>query len=85
MIWAAFKAASLSMKAIAIGSVLVVIVTSYGIWHHKIWERGYARALSDIAKQDAKAVARATALRSTWRDCRDRGGVWDQSTGKCGR
>lgn len=83
MIWAYFKAAGLVTKLIAVVSIIAVLGTVYGIWHHKIWSRGYDRALSDIAKQDAKAVAKATEYRNTWRVCRDAGRVWDQSTGKC--
>lgn len=83
MIWGWFAAASATVKLVAVGSIVIAAVIGSAIIYHRIWERGYVRALSDIATQDAKAIGKATEYRNTWRVCRDAGRVWDQSTGKC--
>lgn len=65
------------------GALFLALATAYGVWHHTVWERGYARAISDIARADGKAVKRATDARNAIVDCRSRGLRWDQSTGQC--
>lgn len=71
-------------KSFAIlAGVVLALGIAYGAWHHKVYKEGYTRALSDIAAEDAGAIKRATDMRSTWRNCRDRGGRWDQATGRC--
>lgn len=80
---AAFGAAGLTTKLIVVGSLALALLTTLGIIYHHIWSNGYDKALADIAKQDAKAIAKATAYRSAVVDCRARGLHWDQSTGKC--
>ncbi|MBR1150069.1 hypothetical protein [Bradyrhizobium sp. JYMT SZCCT0428] len=65
-------------------AVVAALAIGYGVWRHKVFREGYARALSDIAANDTAAVGRATDLRKTWRECRDRGGRWDQAAGRCG-
>ena len=44
--------------------------------------RGYDRGLADVAKQDQKAIARATQYRGAVLDCRARGLRWDQTSGQ---
>lgn len=80
----AFSATSFLTKAIIIGGLALSLLTAGGVMYHHIWSNGYDRALTDIAKQDAAAIARATTYRNAFRDCRDRGLRWDQGTGKCG-
>jgi hypothetical protein len=74
---------SLVMKLAMAGTVLAVLGIAYGVWHHKVWERGYAKAIADIAQQDERAINRASQARSVVLDCRSRGLRWDQSTGQC--
>jgi hypothetical protein len=69
--------------AILSGFVALAAGDGAVVWHHKIFESGYEKALSDIAAEDAAAIARATQMRSVWRDCRAHNGQWDQSTGEC--
>lgn len=72
------------LKSVGILVALVAgLFIAYGAWHHKVYREGYTRALSDIAAEDAAALKRATDLRATWRNCRDRGGQWDQANGRC--
>jgi hypothetical protein len=52
-------------------------------WHHQVYQSGYAGALSDIAEENAQAIARAVERRRAWSDCRARDGHWNQSTGGC--
>lgn len=80
---AALQASGVVTKLIVAGAVLVALGVSYGVWHHQVFQSGYVRALADIAAEDKRAIGRATELRATWRACRDRGGRWIQSEGKC--
>ena len=73
------------VKVGLIFAAVIAVVTAGGIIYHNIWERGYARAIADIAKQDQKAIARASTARSVVLDCRARGVRYDQSTGLCER
>ncbi|QDW38998.1 hypothetical protein FFI89_018715 [Bradyrhizobium sp. KBS0727] len=81
---ALLEAGGIVAKLIAAGALVAALAIAYGVWHHKVYHAGYARALSDIAAEDAGAIKRATDMRKTWRSCRDRNGVWDQATGRCG-
>jgi hypothetical protein len=81
--FAAFSLAGWATKLSVIAVAVVTLGTVYGIWHYKVWSRGYDRALADVAKQDQKAIARATQYRGAVLDCRARGLRWDQTTGKC--
>jgi hypothetical protein len=78
-----FRALPLASKLITIGIILTVLGgVCAGIYVH-IYSKGYSAAIAAIARQDAKAIARATAARGAVADCRTRGLRWDQSTGKC--
>lgn len=79
----ALNAAGLVTKLVLALGLAGSLLIAYGVWHHKIYRAGYIRALADIAAEDSRAINRATDLRKTWRDCRDRGGHWDQSRGAC--
>ena len=81
--FAAFSLAGLATKLSVIAVAVLTLGTAYGIWHYKVWSRGYDRALADVAKQDRKAIARATQYRGAVLDCRARGLRWDQTTGQC--
>lgn len=83
MIFAGFKAMSWGVRIASIVAPLLLLGTLYGVWHYKVYQRGYQRALADIAAEDARAIERAKAMRQGWRECRDRGGIWNQSEGKC--
>lgn len=83
----AFNLAGLTTKLIIIGGMLLSLMTAGGIVYHHIWRNGeqygYQKALKDIARQDANAIATATTYRNSFRDCRARGMRWDTGTGKC--
>jgi hypothetical protein len=79
----ALEASGLLTKILIGLGLLAAALTAYGIWHHEVYREGYTRALADIAAEDSRAIARATQFRQTWRECRDRGGRWDQSKGTC--
>ena len=81
--FAAFSLAGLATKLSVIAVAVLTLGTAYGIWHYKVWSRGYDRALADIAKQDQKAIARATQYRGAVLDCRAGGMRWDQTSGQC--
>lgn len=80
---AALQGSGLAVKAIALAVAALALLAAYGVWHHQVFQSGYRRALADIAAEDMSAIGAATDLRKTWRACRDRGGRWIQSEGKC--
>lgn len=82
-LWTLFGGAGLVTKLITIGVLAVSLLAAYGIWHHKVYQRGVNDTLAKIAKADAKTVARALQFRSVLKDCQARGLGWDQSTGAC--
>lgn len=78
-----FGGAGLLTKLITVGVLAASLLAAYGIWHHKVYRKGYDRAIADIAAADAKAVQRATAARNVFKTCRESGRKWDQATGTC--
>ncbi|UGX98216.1 hypothetical protein G6321_00025065 [Bradyrhizobium barranii subsp. barranii] len=80
---AALQASGLLAKLIAAAVAALALLAAYGVWHHRVFQSGYDRALADIAAEDLRAIGKATELRDVWRDCRKRGGRWIQSEGKC--
>lgn len=83
MMWLAFKAMGWAGRIATVLAIVASLGTIYGIWHYKIWSRGYARAIADIAAEDTGAINAATQKRSTFLDCRSRGLRWDTGTGEC--
>ncbi len=79
----ALGAAGLLTKVLVGLGLVAALLTAYGVWHHKIYRSGYDRAIADIAAEDKKAVDRAIAARSVWKDCRAAGRRWDQVEGRC--
>jgi len=80
---AALQASGVVTKLVVAGAVLLALGAAYGVWHHQVFRSGYDRALADIAAEDKRAIGSATALRATWLACRNRGGRWIQSEGRC--
>jgi hypothetical protein len=70
-------------RLIMIGGLVLSLATAGGVIYYKIWQRGYDHAIADIAKQDKRAIAKASAARDAVLDCDARGLLWDQSTGQC--
>jgi hypothetical protein len=79
----AFGGAGLITKLITIGVLAASLLAAYGVWHHAVYTKGWNGALAAIARQDSRAIAEATKLRSAFKDCRERKGKWDQTTGAC--
>lgn len=79
----AFGGAGLITKLITVGVLLASLLAAYGVWHHAVYMKGWNGALAAIARQDSKAIADATKLRSAFKACRDAGRKWDQTTGGC--
>lgn len=80
---AAIGATGIVAKLIGAGVLLASLLAVYGGWHHHVYKSGYDRAISDIAREDTKALAVATERHEAWRECRARNGVWDQTERKC--
>lgn len=70
-------------KLLVAAGLVAALLTAYGVWHHTVYKKGYVAALADIARQDSKAIADATELRSAFKACRDANRKWDQVTGAC--
>lgn len=79
----AFTGASTITKLISVGIVLITLAGAYGVWHAKVYNRGYDAALRAIAAQNQRAIKRAQEYRGRVTDCDARGLRWDQSTGEC--
>ena len=82
---ALFRALSLKLRIILIGSVVAAIAATYGLWHHKVFNSGWNAAIAAIAAQDRRAIDAARSARAHWRACIDSDGVWNASTGQCRR
>lgn len=77
-----------SLSPFVVGSILfgvatLALGTGAAVLHHKIDQAGYARALSEIAEENADTIERATEMRKPWKECRARGGQWDSTDGSC--
>lgn len=86
MIGTIFSAFNLLGLASRIGIIVALglsLLTAYGVWHHKVYTKGYNSALAAIAKQDDFAITRAKEMRRGFKTCRDQGKNWDQTTGAC--
>lgn len=79
----AFDVSSIITKAIVILALLGVLATSYGVWHHRIYQSGVDATVLKIAKGDAKLVDRALKYRSKLKECQALDRDWDQTTGRC--
>lgn len=79
----AWKAASWGMRIVAVVGPLIVVGTAYGVWHHKVYQQGVSDTIAGIAREDSRWINRAIEARNKWKDCRDQGHEWDQSTGRC--
>lgn len=66
-----------------LAGLVLALITAYGVWHHRVYAAGYQSALADVARADAKAVARAQSYRAALRECQASGRGWDQTTGRC--
>lgn len=71
--------------AVCLWVALVVFSSlgSYWYGYHGEYKKGYDGALSAIAAEDSEAIQAATEKRSVWKECRQKNGEWDQSTGEC--
>jgi hypothetical protein len=78
-----WKALGWGMRLITIFGPILLLGTIYGVWHHKVYQSGYKRAISDIAAQDERAITQAEAKRSVFKQCRAAGRRWDQVEGRC--
>lgn len=70
-------------KCLTVAGFVLVALGSYWYGRHGEYDKGYEGALAAIAKEDNAAIQRATEMRSVWKECRQRNGEWDQSTGEC--
>ncbi len=79
----AFGGFGLLTKVIIVLGLVTSLLAAYGVWHHKIYTKGWNAAIAAIAAQDSKAIADATARRSAFKACREQGKRWDTVTGAC--
>lgn len=79
----ALSAAGLLTKLLVAAGLLTALLAAYGVWHHQVYRKGYDAALAAVARADARAVGRATEYRRAFKDCREQGRGWDQTTGRC--
>lgn len=85
MIWLAFKAMGWAGRIATVFAIVASLTAIVGTIYYKIWSRGYAHAIADIAAEDRGAISAATQKRSAFLECRAGGMRWDTSTGECQR
>jgi hypothetical protein len=83
LIFGAFNALPILWRLATFAGLALALVTTYGIWHHKVYMKGWDAHEAAIVREDKRAIDAALAKRSVFNDCRDRGLRWDQSTGQC--
>jgi hypothetical protein len=81
--WMAFRALPGLAQLGAVAAVLLGLATTYGVWHHKVYMKGWNAHEAAIVREDKRAVDAALAKRGVFNDCRDRGLRWSTVTGKC--
>ena len=79
----ALSAAGLLTKLAMGAGAVVALLAVYGVWHHQVYQRGVDDAVAQIARNDARLVARAVAARAKLKECQIGGMSWDQTTGAC--
>lgn len=66
------------------GAVLIVgVFTTYAVWKHKIYLKGWNDHVQAIAEERAEAISKQREVLRSVRDCRTRGLQYDQITNKC--
>jgi hypothetical protein len=69
LLFTLFRAMPLVSRLITIGIIVSLLGGIYAGWHIHVYRNGYRAAIAAIAKQDAKAIAAATAARGALADC----------------
>ena len=64
-------------------AVIAAAGGGYALWHHRVYQSGYDAALAGVAATDQEAIAARDKAVARVRSCRDAGGVWDTTAGKC--
>lgn len=74
----------LACKPCLIAAALVAVALA-SFWYGRDgqYDRGHTAAIAEIAAEDAGALKNATAARALWKECKQKNGEWDQSTGEC--
>ena len=68
---------------LAVAALIAVALGSYWYGRHGEYAKGHAAAIAAVASEDAAVLKDATEKRAVWKQCRTRGGSWNQSTGEC--
>jgi hypothetical protein len=58
-------------------------LAGYGVWHHQVYQSGYAAALHKIAAQDEDAIHAAHEAVANRHACIAAGRLWSVETGEC--
>lgn len=81
--WVGWKALGWGMRILSIVGPLLTLGALYGVWHYTVDQRGYRRAIAEIAAQDERAIKKAESARAVFKQCRAAGRRWDQVEGRC--
>ena len=69
---------------LAAGALVAALLVGGFFWiDGRGYDRGRTETLNAIAAQDQEAIDAAFQARLRVRACRERGGVWDVTTGQC--
>jgi hypothetical protein len=83
MAMTALSGAGLLTKLIIALGLAGSLLTAYGVWHHKVYQKGVNAAIAGIAREDEGWINRAFQARGKLKECKDAGRGWDQTTGRC--
>lgn len=83
MIWAAFMGLSWVWRLAIVGVVVASLTTTYVLWRNSVWNEGHAAAMAEVEAANKEMADAARKAVNRARDCRNRGLVWDQSSGQC--
>jgi hypothetical protein len=80
-----FGARSLLAKLLTYLAIAAGIGGAYYAWRSSIYNEGYRAAIDDVEAANQEASENARKAIDGVRHCRERGGLWSQSTGQCDR
>lgn len=66
-----------------IAAAVAALIVGYGVWHHKVYQKGYDAAIADVAAENKEAVDAAKALQDKRHACIAAGGSWSVVDGVC--
>lgn len=80
-----FGGRSLLTKLLTYAAIALGAAGAFYAWKQSIYNEGYDAAMEDVRAANKEATDNAREAIDRVRACRERGGVWQSTTGKCDR